>query len=120
MGRHSKVLPNSQLNLDVRAYGYYATPAFVADFMAETMLNLDPHGERVLDPAVGQEELLQKFLAARKSIDAFDIHRYRDTYRSHFRRQNFIDHYMQWCEARNAGGQRSAPYDYYICLLYTS
>lgn len=114
MGRHVKVLPNSQLNLDVRAYGYYATPAFVADFMAQTMLNLDPRGERVLDPAVGQEELLQKFLAARKKIDSFDVHKYRGSYRSHFRLQNFLDHYMQWRAARNADGQRSAPYDYYV------
>lgn len=114
MGRHAKVLTDSALNLDVRAYGYYSTPGFVADFISAVMLEIDPQGERVLDPAVGKEELLQNFFASGKNVDAFDIHRYKDAYISNFRRQNFLDFYMQWKIAQGAGDCHSAPYDYYI------
>lgn len=114
MGRHPKILTDSSLNLDVRAYGYYSTPGFVADFIATAMLALKPDGEHVLDPAVGREELLPEFLSAHKTVDAFDVYRYKDSYSSNFLLKNFLDHYMEWREERPEGDPQFAPYDYYI------
>ena len=73
-----------------RTLGYYSTPSFIADFLAEEMFKLNPTGKRVLDPAVGQEELLSIFQEQEISTEGYDIKRYKRDYRCKFYHEDFL------------------------------
>ena len=73
-----------------RTLGYYSTPSFIADFLAEEMLKLNPTGKIVLDPAVGQEELLSIFQEQEISTEGYDIKRYKRDYRCKFYHEDFL------------------------------
>ena len=53
MGRHEKEV-GIALGMDRRDSGYYSTPAFVANFIAEKATSLNPSGKVALDPCVGE------------------------------------------------------------------
>ena len=72
MGRFNKEVLDIS-GVDKRESGYYSTPKFIAEFLTESMLELNPDGKYVLDPAVGKEELIEQFFLAGKTIDSFDI-----------------------------------------------
>ena len=113
MGRFDKTIIEHN-GIDRRESGYYSTPKFIADFLTEELLNLNPDGKTVLDPAVGKEELLEDFFLAGKSIDSFDIYTH-DHYRySDFKKQDFIEFYVD--RKSNLFFQQtiSLEYDYYI------
>tara|TARA_B110000971_G_C19850349_1_gene426799 strand:+ start:365 stop:625 length:261 start_codon:yes stop_codon:yes gene_type:complete len=57
MGRFDKVLVNDN-GIDKRDSGYYSTPYFVSDYISNELLELNPNGKKVLDPAVGELALL--------------------------------------------------------------
>lgn len=59
MGRSVK--QNLVENIDRREVGYYSTPKFVADFIAQQILELRPGAKFVLDPCIGQGELTVGF-----------------------------------------------------------
>lgn len=62
------------------------------------MLEINPLGEWVLDPAVGREELLKTFYEKGKKIDSFDVVDYGDYRMSNFKKQNFIEYYRRYRE----------------------
>lgn len=62
------------------------------------MLEINPMGEWVLDPAVGREELLKTFYEKGKKIDSFDVVDYGDYRMSNFKKQNFIEYYRRYRE----------------------
>lgn len=98
--------------IDKREVGYYSTPSFIADYLTSEMLSINPDGTKVLDPAVGKEELLKKFYDAGKEIDSYDIidfgiHRY-----STFHQQNFIEYYANFIGERLFNS--ATDYDYMI------
>ena len=79
--------------IDKREVGYYSTPRFIADYIASELLDLNPCGVSVLDPAVGKEELLDLFYGRGKHIDSYDIVKWHEYALSNFHHQNFIDFY---------------------------
>lgn len=66
MARKVKQIIND--GVDKREVGYYSTPEFIAKYLTEEMLRINPNGKYVLDPAVGKEELLYYFYEAGKEI----------------------------------------------------
>lgn len=79
--------------IDKREVGYYSTPKFVADYIASEMLKLNPEGKKVLDPAVGKEELLDEFYEKGKDIHSYDIISYTDYKKSNFTQLSFLEFY---------------------------
>ena len=71
-----KVKTIMENGIDKREVGYYSTPSFVAQYLTQEMLSINPHGTWVLDPAVGKEELLEEFYRRGKAIDSYDIIRH--------------------------------------------
>lgn len=91
MARKVKVVIDS--GIDKREVGYYSTPSFIADYLTKEMLSINPSGSKVLDPAVGKEELLKKFYDAGKEIVSFDIIDFGVHNYSEFHHRNFIEYY---------------------------
>lgn len=110
MGRHAKTVLTAD-GLDRRATGYYATPTFVAAFLAARMLALKPGGRRVLDPCVGREELSLPFAEAGKRVDGYDVLDLDRPGRARFERRDFIEAFLAW---RAGARRRPWPYDYYV------
>lgn len=79
--------------IDKREVGYYSTPKFVADYIASEMLKLNPEGKKVLDPAVGKEELIDAFYNEGKDIQSYDIISYKDYKKSNFTQSSFLEFY---------------------------
>ena len=113
MGRFEKVLMNGN-GLDVRDSGYYSTPKFVANYLTDELLLLNPNGKKVLDPAVGNEELLEKFFKAGRHIDSFDIYEHGDIRYSNFKNQDFIEFYKERKADLFFTNNVDLDYDYYI------
>ncbi len=113
MGRHLKNIPTAE-GRDRRGPGFYATPGFIAKFMTEAMLEIQPGGACVLDPAAGKEDLLRCFHSAGKSVDSFDIIDYGDHACSNFRRVDFLDYYCGLRQEARGGRDIGCVYDYYI------
>lgn len=111
MGRFKKVLKDIN-GVDKRDIGYYYTPKFIADYLTNEMLNINSFGRKVLDPAVGKEELLDRFLLTEKEVDSFDIFNYKSEYSSNFQQQDFIKYYGELKERYDGG--INLDYDYYI------
>ena len=105
MGRHNKTVLSG--GIDRRARGYYSTPGFVADFITEKMLELNPHGKSVLDPCVGREELLDGFFQAGKQIHSTDLIDFGKHCKATFEQTDFIEFYHKH---KTTG----LNYDYYI------
>lgn len=101
--------------IDKREVGYYSTPKFVADYIASEMLKLNPHGEKVLDPAVGKEELLDTFYEKGKDIYSYDIISYKDYKKSKFTQNSFLEFYRNVKSYGDMfGDELSTDFDYMI------
>lgn len=113
MGRFAKVVINEP-GVDSRATGYYSTPAFVADFITQEMLSINPDGNWVLDPCAGKEELLQMFFRLGKSIESMDIFDFGTHTLANYQNRDFLDFFEE--EKTNAilGQKIDLKYDYYI------
>lgn len=103
--------------LDIREVGYYSTPSFIADFITNKMLEINPNGKKVLDPAVGKEELLKTFYERGMQIDSFDIIDFPKKGYSTFRKSDFLDFYIHFISSLDyaMNKNRFLDYDYYIC-----
>lgn len=93
MARKVKTLIGND-GIDRREVGYYSTPGFVARYLTEEMLRINPNGDRVLDPATGKEELLRFFHEAGKNIDSFDIIDHGQHNYSNFKCADFLEFYI--------------------------
>ena len=113
MGRFEKILINNN-GLDVRDSGYYSTPKFIANYITKELLLLNPNGKRVLDPAVGNEELLEFFFKEGKQIDSFDIYEHGNIKYSNFKNQDFIEFYKEKKTNLFFTTNVDLEYDYYI------
>ncbi len=114
MGRHTKVLEKD--NFDKRELGYYYTPDFIASYISKRVMKLHPNGEKVLDPCVGQEELLEEFFNHRKEVDGMDVFSYKSDYTCHFKQKDFITYYADKQQQAQSESQIKATidYDYFI------
>lgn len=93
MARKVKTLINQE-GIDRREVGYYSTPHFVAEYLTNEMLSINPYGLNVLDPATGKEELLKYFYNKKKNIDSFDIIDYGEHQYSNFTCKDFLEFYI--------------------------
>ena len=93
MARKSKNVLTER-GVDRRATGYYATPSFIAEYFFTRCLTINPFGRKVLDPCVGQEELLAPFLDQSMShtFDLFgvDVIAHQHQYAATFQQQDFL------------------------------
>lgn len=113
MGRFEKILVNDN-GIDKRDSGYYSTPDFVSDYISNELLELNPNGKKVLDPAVGDEELLKSFFFHGKEIDSFDVIEHGNIQYSNFLKQDFIAFYKEQKESLFFSNGIDLDYDYYI------
>lgn len=113
MGRFEKVLVNDN-GIDKRDSGYYSTPDFVSNYISNELLELNPSGIKVLDPAVGDEELLKTFFIHGKEIDSFDVIEHGNIQYSNFLKQDFIAFYKEQKESLFFSNGINLDYDYYI------
>lgn len=113
MGRFEKILVNDN-GVDKRDSGYYSTPDFVSDYISNELLELNPNGKKVLDPAVGDEELLKSFFIHGKEIDSFDVIEHGNIQYSNFLKQDFIAFYKEQKESLFFSNGIDLDYDYYI------
>lgn len=113
MGRFEKILVNEN-GIDKRDSGYYSTPDFVSDYISNELLDLNPNGRKVLDPAVGDEELLKTFFIHGKEIDSFDVIEHGNIQYSNFKKQDFIEFYKKQKESLFFTNSIDLDYDYYI------
>lgn len=113
MGRFDKsVLIDN--GIDRRELGYYSTPEFIADFMSETMLEINPNGNTALDPCVGKEELIRGLYKRDIDIDGIDVYNYGDYYYCNYIQKDFIEFYKQQKINLLFDQQINLKYDYYI------
>jgi len=113
MGRFEKILVDNN-GVDRREAGYYSTPLFISEYITNELLRINPNGKKVLDPAVGKEELLKSFSINGKEIDSFDIIEYDDYKYSNFSRVDFIELYKSKKINQFFNSDISLDYDYYI------
>lgn len=113
MARKEKTILGEN-GIDKREVGYYSTPDFVAQYLTEEMLAINPDGTDVLDPAVGKEELLKYFHEEGKQIDSIDIIDYGNHIYSNFHQSNFIEYYRDLKSNLFFSSGINAKYDYYI------
>ncbi len=112
MARKTKILLEG--NIDKREVGYYSTPEFVANYLAQEMIQINPNGRYVLDPAVGKEELVHAFYNAGKIVDSYDIIDFGNHQHSNFCEMNFIDVYEQMLNDSFFQTAINSKYDYII------
>jgi len=113
MGRFDKVLVNNN-GIDRRDSGYYSTPDFVANYISNELLALNPSGKKALDPAVGDEELLSNFFIHGKEIDSLDIIEHGNIRYSNFIKKDFIEFYGEKKQSLFFSSEINLEYDYYI------
>lgn len=113
MGRFEKILIDGK-GIDKRDSGYYSTPDFVSEYITVQLLELNPNGEKVLDPAVGDEELLKTFFIHGKEIDSFDVIEHGNIQYSNFSKQDFIAFYRERKKSMFFSTGINLDYDYYI------
>lgn len=94
MGRHTKTVLQ-QDGLDRRANGYYATPRFVADYIAQTLVSINPSGSQVLDPCIGQGEMTEPFYDLGKDVEGFDVTDFDVKHKLNFHQKDFLEYVMQ-------------------------
>ncbi|KAA6345232.1 hypothetical protein EZS27_007208 [termite gut metagenome] len=113
MGRFKKILVDKN-GVDRRAIGYYSTPSFISEYLSNELLKINPNGHKVLDPAVGNEELLKTFFLNGKEIDSFDIIKHGEIRYSNFKIQDFLSYYSELKTLLFFAEEIKLEYDYYI------
>jgi hypothetical protein len=113
MGRFDKSLIIEN-GIDRRERGYYSTPGFIAGFMTNAMMEINPNGTSALDPCVGKEELIGELYGKNIRVDGIDIFNYGDYYHCNYIQADFIEFYQQQKAGRPSGGEINLEYDYYI------
>lgn len=108
-----KVKTIMENGIDKREVGYYSTPSFIAKYLAQELLSINPNGNLVLDPAVGKEELLEEFYKTGKTIDSYDIIKHCEYKMSNFHQKNFIEVYADFVN-NNFFSAEATQYDYMI------
>ncbi len=113
MGRHKKTVLTSD-GLDRRATGYYSTPKLVSKFISQVMLEINPNGDIVLDPCVGQGEMVDVFISAGKQIVGYDVINSAIDKPIHFIHKDFLMDYAERTSLPMFNFNEPLHYDYYI------
>ncbi len=113
MGRHEKQI-GSRLGVDRRESGYYATPEFVAHFIAQVLLELNPRGTAALDPCVGRGEMAGPLLSRGVRVRGLDVLPFDVPAGVDFRCEDFLDFYRAGRAGLPAGRGLDLPFDFYV------
>lgn len=113
MGRHEKRV-GQELGLDRRESGYYATPDFVADFIADVLLDMNPLGRSALDPCVGRGEMAVPLLKRGIQVCGFDVLPFDVPAELDFRSEDFLDFYGAHKAGRLSQCRVDLPFDFYV------
>ena len=85
----------AETGLDRRVLGYYSTPPAIAEYLFKRCREINPQGNTVIDPCVGQEELLQPFITHGMACVGIDVIQHQTHYTCDFLHDDFISLYMQ-------------------------
>lgn len=113
MGRHTKQI-GATLGVDRRASGYYSTPEFVATFIADQLLELNPAGQWLLDPCVGRGEMAAPFVEQGVAVDGFDVLPFPAQPGVRFSRRDFLQYFADEQRAASPDHPISLPYDFIV------
>lgn len=114
MGRHAKIV-NTESGIDRRETGYYETPDFIAEFIDEILLKLNPKGRYLLDPCVGRGEMVLPFLRKGISVDGIDVISFGLPDEVSFRQEDFLlDFYRVRKIQCIFGSGMDLIYDFYV------
>ena len=113
MGRHKKTVLTAG-GLDRRSTGYYSTPDFVADFIADTLLARNPSGCTVFDPCVGRGEMVRPFVDQRLNVKGMDVLSTKPPSEIAFIQGDFIEYYCKLRDQCIIGEPINLPYDFYV------
>ncbi|MCT7956622.1 N-6 DNA methylase [Laspinema palackyanum] len=94
MGRHLKKI-ETKAGIDRRETGYYSTPDFVAEFIAQVLIKLNPQGRTALDPCIGQGEMVIPLLNQGISVEGMDILPFDLPAVINFTQTDFLQYYQQ-------------------------
>jgi hypothetical protein len=94
MGRTKKVVYDAD-GLDRRDLGYYSTPSFLAEYLAERMLQLRPRASTVFDPCIGKGEMTEPFARRGIRVRGMDIMNHGVRHEASFDMQDFIGSYAE-------------------------
>jgi len=90
MGRHQKYVFDDT-GLDKRKTGYYSTPSFIGEYLAERLLSLKPDAKTVLDPCIGKGELTHFFENKDLEVTGIDTINFNPKSADNFIHGDFLD-----------------------------
>jgi hypothetical protein len=94
MGRHAKLVIDD-FGKDRREDGYYSTPNYIADFLAERLISIKPDGHLVFDPCIGRGEMTDTWRRRGKFVIGFDVVKRNPIACDEFREQDFLEYHMR-------------------------
>ena len=110
MGRHRKIVRNED-GLDRRQTGFYRTPAFVADFVAATVAELNPQAASVFDPCIGDGAFVRPFLKRGYMVSGIDVLEFPLPDGIYFQKTDFLDLYRLRKQSTMNEGTQPLPQD---------
>ena len=72
MGRYLKLVTSDD-GIERRASGYYATPRFIARYIADRLSQINPAGATALDPCVGSGEMARPLIDRGIKVTGYDV-----------------------------------------------
>lgn len=115
MGRKDKVIKEEISKgklIDKRELGYYSTPDYICNYIAERLFSINNKGKSVFDPCCGREEMLRPFINKNIKCYGIDIYRYKDIYECSFENRDFLDFYFSNIDFGRT--INTLEYDYYV------
>ncbi len=113
MGRHPKII-QTKTGIDRRETGYYSTPAFISEFIAWAITDLNPTGSYALDPCVGRGEMAIPLMKRGVSVDGMDILSFNLPETINFHHQDFLEYYINQKIHCILNQKLGLDYDFYI------
>lgn len=113
MGRHPKIIQTTT-GIDRRETGYYSTPAFICEFIAWAIAEINPTGRHALDPCIGRGEMAMPLIKRGLLVDGMDILPFQLPEGMNFTQQNFLDYYMERKIQCILNMEIALKYDFYI------
>jgi hypothetical protein len=111
MGRFLKLVTSDD-GIERRASGYYSTPSFIAQYLADRLVQINPAGETALDPCIGSGEMARPLIGKGIEMTGYDVLDFALPEEVHFHRADFLKAY----ETRMVQASRrlDLPYDFYV------
>ncbi|NLZ35374.1 MAG: N-6 DNA methylase [Clostridiales bacterium] len=115
MGRKDKLIKeeiSKDKSINKRELGYYSTPDYICNYIADRLFSINNEGKSVFDPCCGREEMLRPFINKNIKCYGIDVYRYKDTYDCNFQNIDFLKFYIS--NIAYNGKISPLEYDYYV------